>query len=168
MTSATEETSNTIKPDYVTALERFYGAPSQDGFGSAVFYERLPADADLEQTALAQYRYFVGDLWERYGEDAWMGPWRQVYTRPADGNANIVAELRSLEDRAARQSAALIVDEIDNAEDARAALAAAFDSAAVTELSVYKLGDGAAMSGILVAAHRAATGEMLFLIFLLD
>ncbi len=50
---------------------------------------------------------------------------------------------------------------------ADAALAAAFDDPAVTELRVFNLGDGGAMSGILVAARRA-TGDATFLVFLLD
>jgi hypothetical protein len=45
---------------------------------------------------------------------------------------------------------------------------AAFDDPAVTELAVYKIGDGAAMAGLLVAARRAATGETVTLVFLLD
>ncbi len=37
--------TNQIKPNEVTELEDAYGAPSQAGFGSAVFYEQLePAD----------------------------------------------------------------------------------------------------------------------------
>jgi hypothetical protein len=38
----------------------------------------------------------------------------------------------------------------------------------VTDLVVYKIGDGAALSGILLAARRAATGETIMLVFLLD
>ena len=52
-------------PVYVTALEAAYGAPSQAGFGSAVFYEPTEAGDDLAQAALAKYKYFIGDLWER-------------------------------------------------------------------------------------------------------
>jgi hypothetical protein len=37
------------RPAYVIALEAAYGAPSQAGFGSAVFYERTAASDDLEQ-----------------------------------------------------------------------------------------------------------------------
>ena len=37
-----------------------------------------------------------------------------------------------------------------------------------SELSVYKVGDGGAMAGIMVAARRAATGDDIFLILLLD
>jgi hypothetical protein len=62
----------------------------------------------------------------------------------------------------------MILDTVQDAEQARAALAAAFDDAAVTELSVYNIGDGAAMSGLLIAARRAATGDATFLVFLMD
>jgi hypothetical protein len=56
-----------------------------------VFYEPLTASDKLDQAALAKYKYFVGDLWGRYGEDAWIRPWKAVYTRPADGRRDIVA-----------------------------------------------------------------------------
>jgi hypothetical protein len=155
-------------PDYVTALEAAYGAPSQAGFGSAVFYEPLKASDKLDQAALAKYKYFVGDLWERYGEDAWMGPWKMVYTRPVDGKRDIIAELRGITDREARMSVEMILDNVDDPEKARTALSAAFDDPAVTELAVYNTGDGAAMSGALVAARRGDAGATTFLVFLMD
>jgi hypothetical protein len=168
MTQPTPQTSGEVEPKYVIALKAVYGAPSQEGFGSAVFYERLTAADDLEQAALTKYRFFVGDLWERYGEAAWMGPWKEVYARKADARADIVAELRSMTDRDARLSVPMILDSIKDAEKARAALSAAFDDSAVTEISVYNIGDGGAMSGLLVAGRRGETGEAAFLVFLLD
>ena len=168
MTHTEQPKSDTSKPEYVTDLEAAYGAPSQAAFGSAVFHEQLKATDSLEQAALAKYKYFVGDQWERFGEAAWMGPWKAVYTRPADGKRDIIAELRGITDRDARQSVEMILDNVDAPEKARAALAAAFDDPAVTELRVFNLGDGGAMSGILVAGRRGATGEATFLVFLLD
>jgi len=79
-----------------------------------------------------------------------------------------VAELCALQDRTVAQSAALILDEVENSADAQAALSAAFDDPAVTELTVYNLGDGGAMNGVLVAGWRQATQAAIFLIFLLD
>ena len=73
-----------------------------------------------------------------------------------------------MDDREARLSASVILDEVDDAENARAALAAAFDDPAVSELAVYTVGDGAAMAGILIAGRRGDTGETTFLVFLLD
>jgi hypothetical protein len=57
---------------------------------------------------------------------------------------------------------------VENAEAARAALSAAFDDPAVTELRAFNLGDGGAMSGLLVAGRRAPGGESAFLVFLMD
>jgi len=167
MPQHSEPVTGSIKPGYVTALEAAYGAPSQAGFGSAVFYEPVKTADGLDQAALAKYRFFVGDLWDRYGEEAWMGPWKQVYTRQTGAKPDIVAELRGIADRDARQSVTMILDNVDDAQNARAALAAAFDDPAVTELAAYTLGDGAAMAGILVAGRRD-DGAGTFLVFLLD
>ena len=152
----------------LTQLQVAYGGPSQQGFGSAVFYETLASGGDLAEVALSTYRRFVGRLWERYGEAAWMGPWREVYARPPGASREIVAELRGIADRDARLSVPMILDDIAGADAARAALSAAFDDPAVTELRVFNLGDGAAMSGLLLAGRRGASGESTFLVFLMD
>lgn len=155
------------KPVYITNLEAAYGPPSQAGFGSAVFYEQMKETNTLEQMALDRYKYFVGDLWDQYGEAAWMGPWREVFTRPIDAAHDIVAELRAVDDRDAALSVPMILDNIDDAENARAALVVAYDDPDVVDLRVFNLGDGAAMSGLLVAGRRT-TGAAIFLLFLLD
>ena len=62
----------------------------------------------------------------------------------------------------------MILENIEGAEKARAALAAAYDAPAVTELRAFNLGDGGAMSGILVAGRRGESGEATFLVFLMD
>ena len=156
------------KPENVAKLEAAYGAPSQEGFGSAVFYEQLKAADNLEKVALEKYRYFVGDLWERWGEEAWMGPWKEVYTRKPGTKHDVVAELRGIKDPDAALSVPMILENIEGAEKARAALSTVYDDAAVTDLRVFNLGDGEAMSGLLVAGRRAGTGEAIFLVFLMD
>lgn len=156
------------KPVYVTDLEAAYGVPSQAGFGSAVFYASKADGSSLEQIALDKYKYFVGALWEKYGEDAWLGPWKEVYTRPSSDEADIVAELRAINDPNAALSVPMILDNVDDTEKAWTALSAAYDDPSVTEVRVFNLGDGGAMSGILVSGRRAATGEAILLLFLLD
>ena len=156
------------KPDYVTVLQAAYGGPSEQGFGSAVFWQAVPGGDDLAQAALSAYRTFVGKLWERYGEPAWMGPWREVYRRPAGAKPDVVAELRGISDPEAQSSVTMILDVVERAEAARAALSAAFDDRAVTELRAFNLGDGGAMSGLLVAGRRSPGGESTFLVFLMD
>jgi hypothetical protein len=165
MASHSEKTNG--KLCYVTDLEAAYGAPSQAGFGSAVFCTDMDAAKDLEGLALEYYQYFVGDLWERYGQDAWMEPWKEVYAREAGAKPDIVAELQGISDREASLSVPMILDVMENAEAAQQALSAAYDDPAVTELRVFDLGDGEAMSGLLVAARRD-TGEATFLVFLMD
>ena len=82
---------------------------------------------------------------------------------------DIVAKLRGIADPDAAISVPMILDSIDGAEQARAALAAAYDrSQGVTDLRVFNLGDGGAMSGLLVAGRRQGTGEAAFLVFLMD
>ncbi len=149
-------------------LEAAYGGPSQSGFGSGVFRETLHSTDDLTQAALSTYKTFVGPLWDRFGEPAWMGPWREVYVRNAGTTPDIAAELRAITDPDARLSVPMILDTIDRPDAARAALSAAFDDSAVTELRVFNLGDGAAMSGLLIAARRGASDEAGFLVFLMD
>ena len=155
-------------PDYMSRLEAAYGKPSPAAFGSAVFHETLRGTDDLTEAALAQYRFFVGELWERYGEAVWMGPWKEVYSRQPDAERNIVAELRDIGDPDARLSIPMVLDVIQGAKSARAALSAAFEDPAVTELRVFNLGDGEAMSGVLMAGRRGSTGDATFVLFLFD
>ena len=156
------------EPAYVPALEAAHGTPSQAAFGSAGFPEQSKAADDLAQAALAKYLYFAGDQWERSGEAAWLGPWKDVYSRQPGAKHDIVAELRELADRRARRSASVILDDAENADAARAALSAAFDDSALTVPMVYNVGDGGAMSGLQVAGRRAETGEATCPVFLLD
>jgi hypothetical protein len=85
----------------------------------------------------------------------------------AGSTRDIVAGLRSIADPGARLSVPMILDVVENAQAARQALSAAYDDAAVTDLAVYTVGDGAAMSGILIAGRREM-GEAAFVVFLMD
>ena len=75
--------------------------------------------------------------------------------------------MRAIDDADAALSVEMILDNIDEPAAARAALAAVFDDPAMREVVVFNLGDGAAMSGVLVAGRRT-TGEAVFLLFLMD
>ena len=155
-------------PVYYTDLVTLYGAPSQAGFGSAVFYDQIEPGSDLEPIALHYYQHFVGNLWEQFGADAWMSAWKLVYSRPTGMSPDIVAELKAISDRSAAQFVPiLLLDDTDNCEPSRQALAAAYDDPLVTAVSVYAIGDGAAMSGLLLAGGRT-TGEVTILVSLLD
>lgn len=155
------------KPKYLLLMETAYGPPSQNGFGSAVFFETIDSDEPLEKAALQRYKYFVGETWDRFGEDAWMSGWKQVYTRQKGANHDIVAELRGIEDWDVSQSIPMILDVVKDADFGKFALSKAFDATNVTELMVFNLGDGGAMSGVLIASRRH-NNEATFLVFLMD
>ena len=155
------------RSEAVVNLQALYGPPSQAGFGSAVFRDRVERAEDLEAAALKHYRYFLGKAWEQFGEGAWMGPWQRVYQRPAADWRDIVTELRSITDPAAQSSVTMVLDAIADPEAGRQALAAVYDDADMDTLVVYTLGDGAALSGLLIAGCDRR-GEAILLVFLLD
>ena len=155
------------KPDYVLALEKAYGPPSQKGFGGAVFFEQAEEDSDLQQLATKYYQYFVGELWERWGAEAWMSPWKEVYAREEGVKHDIVKELQGLDDRDAVNSVPLILEVMDDAQAAKKALAEAYNDLQVADLRVYNVGDGEAMSGLIVAGLRQ-NGEATFVTVLMD
>jgi len=151
--------------DYVAQLQAIYGLPSQAGFGSAVFYESVVQAEELEATALKTYRYFVGDLWERWGEAAWRTPWQVVYQRPSDAPRQIVAEMNEIADSHVAASASMLLTSPDDLKAAQTTLSETYDAATVTELVMYAIGDGSALSGLLVAGRRE-NGNVTLLIFL--
>ena len=155
------------KPTYVLKLEEIYGPPSQEAFGTAVFFE-VSKNFDMDDAALEKYRYYVGDLWEQYGEEAWTGPWKQVYNRENDHKGDILQELKAIDDFDARMSIPMFLEGIDDPQKANQALQEAFDDPAVSQLAVYNIGDGGAMSGILIAAFRENSAQATYLIFLMD
>lgn len=148
-------------------MQALYGQPSQAGFGSAVFDEWIHPGTGLDAISLRYYQYFVGKLWEQYGESAWMSTWKQVYLRPDGIQPDIVAELRAIADPLAAQYVPiLLLTETDDEARAQQALATVFNHPQVTDLRVYAIGDGAALSGLLVAGYRP--NDMTILISLLD
>lgn len=86
-----------------------------------------------------------------------MGAWKQVYARQPDTPHDTVEELRRITDPNAKLSVPMILDDLEGAAQARVALAAVFDEPDLTELTVYTIGDGGAMSGILLAGRRPVT-----------
>jgi hypothetical protein len=158
------------KPTDVIALEAIYAAPRQAGFGSAVFFDPTNtegAEPDLEPGARAKYKHFCGEIWQRFGEANWLATWKEVYLRNSATKRDVVAELRSLSDSDVRSSTTMILDVTDSPAKAHHALADAFDAPHVTELRVYRMRDGEAMSGLLFAARRPPKGT-LFLAYLMD
>jgi hypothetical protein len=158
------KTSLKKSPQYVTNLETIYGGPIESIPGSAVFYEVLKPEDDLSQAALKKYKRFIGQKSRR---KAYRDSWKMVYGRSMDAPRAIISELRSLNDSEARLSASLILDNIDEAEAGQRALVATFDDPKIIELTIHKMGDGEAISGLVIAGRRA-NGEATFLVSISD
>ena len=165
--NSTDATPNENKPAYLRALEAVFGGPSQKGFGSAVFFIPGPQSVTLEETARSCYQHFVGENWEKWGAEAWLGPWRETYRRNRAIRHDIVAELRDIQDPESRLQAGAFLDTIDDAAEAHSALAAAYNGPEMLDLHVYNLGDGDAMAGLLIAGLRQ-NNDVTIVAFLLD
>lgn len=152
----------------VIDLQSIYGGPSQAGFGSAVFDVLIEPGSALETIARDYYQHFVGKLWDKYGESAWMSTWKLLYVRPDGSQPDILSELKAIVDPlASHYMPILLLSETDDKTNAQQALATVFNDRQITELKVFSIGDGAAISGLLLAGTRA-TGETTILISLLD
>ncbi len=154
-------------PAWVHELESEFGSANQNAFGTAVFYEQT-ADGSIRLEELAQkwYQYFCGPNWERFGPENWLGTWKRVGSN-SPKMVPLVDELTNLEDAQARLSGLTMLDGRENPSTAKRALSRAFDTPAIEERQIYSIGDGGAMSGLLIAGHRSG-GENVFLAFLLD
>ena len=80
---------------------------------------------------------------------------------------DILAELRAIEDFHTQLQVEQILDNIEEPQKGQQALVAAYDPAEVNEVRAYNIGDGEAMSGLLLAGQRT-NGEATFLVFLMD
>lgn len=149
-------------------LTAVYGGPSSNGFGSAVFAERIGPDDGFERVSLRIYKRFAGQAWERFGEEAWLKTWREVYAGETGGQRDIIGGLRSIKDRETASAVEMILDTVEDADAGRSAVSGVFNDPLIDELRVYKLGDGAAMSGLLISANSRQSEEAVFLIFLMD
>jgi hypothetical protein len=159
--------SSPQRVDGATILQAVFGPPSQTGFGSAVFTERAERPQDLEAAARRCYRQFLGKQWAKAGESVWMAPWRRVYARPPGLRADIVSELRGIQNPAARSAIATMLDGHDKPDAATQALSGVYDVAEMESVEVYTLGDGEALSGVLIAG-RTSSGSATLLVFLMD
>jgi len=134
----------------IESLEKVYGKPNSTGFGSAVFYEVSKKDIDLATIALDDYRLFMGDKWNAETESAWMSTWKKVYERSPGNAADILSELNNIKDADAKRSVPLLTELVENAEQGKLALAAAYNHPEISQVQLFSVGDGEAMSGLLL------------------
>lgn len=172
-----------IMSEAIAKLQQIYGGPEVRGLGSSVIEVALDDESRFESTVKERYRVFCGEIWERFGPENWLGQWAEVYRRPEieievegevegegeGGSATAIEdELRKLADHAASMAGSLILDNIDDAEAARDALQRVFDDPAIRRLSIYRLGDGEAIFGIMIAALAGSPGRIVMMITMSD
>jgi hypothetical protein len=135
----------------IEALEKVYGKPSNAGFGSAVFYEMSKQGVSLATIALDDYKLFMGEKWNAETEATWMSTWKMVYERSPGSNPNILTELNNIRDADAKRSVPLLTELVENAEQGKLALAAAYNHPDISQVQVFTVGDNAEMSGLLLS-----------------
>jgi hypothetical protein len=145
----------------IESLEKVYGKPNSTGFGSAVFYEVSKKDMGLTTIALDTYKLFMGDKWNAESEATWMSSWKLVYERSPGKAADILNELNNIKDADAKRSVSLLTELIENAEQGKLALAAAYNHPDISQVQLFSIGDGAEMAGLLLcglfADHSACS-----------
>ncbi len=145
---------NNLTP-IIDALEKVYGKPNNEGFGSAVFYQAAIKNSGLATIALETYKLFMGDKWNAETEATWMSTWKLVYERSPGKAADILNELNNIKDANAKRSVPLLTELIENAEQGKLALAGAYNHPDVSQVQLFSVGDGAEMSGLLLCGLYA-------------
>jgi hypothetical protein len=93
---------------------------------------------------------------------------KQVYARQTGKTSQIVSELKVIATtEVASFVPLLLLTHTEQSEKAQKTLSTVYDDPGVAELRLYTIGDGGAMSGLLIIGHRT-TGEAIILISLLD
>lgn len=134
----------------IEALEKVYGKPASTGFGSAVFYEVSKKDQSLAGIALEDYKLFMGEKWTPETASTWMSGWKLVYERNPGLSGDIITELNNIKDPGARRSLPLLTEFINDPNQAKAALEAAFNNSNLAHLELFTIGDNAEMNGLLL------------------
>lgn len=134
----------------IKELEKIYGTANSNAFGSAVFYEAIPESKTLEDMALKHYRNFIGAKWTEETEPVWLSGWKNVYVRNPGKEPDILTELDEIDDPAAKIPVPLLTEIITDVEQGRKILAVVFDHPLVKNLMVNLIGDGEALSGIII------------------
>jgi hypothetical protein len=167
----------TIPPD-ISILQQIYGDANVHGMGSSVVCVTLHPTDTLEHIAKKRYQEFCGEIWDRFGPDNWLRQWEAVYHRPQGqmGNGNILEELRGLTDHPMDLCVSMLLDNVEDAEAGKVEMSRIFNARNIGQLSVYRLGDGEAFTGLLIAAVFSREGtqaqetnrQAVLLTFLMD
>lgn len=168
-------------PQYALDLVEIYGPPKQRTWGTAVFYDRVDPNTDLDEVALRHYQYFANAAdWST--KPQWRNMWQCIYQRPVGVPADFFRDLRDATIAGTVDHVDHLLDRLeiavvfDDQTDSRSvqpnprtavALSAAFDAPEVQDFRVYLIGDAEVLQGLLMAARRG-NGEVVILAFIHD
>lgn len=152
----------------VAKLTEVFGSASQNTLGSAVFQSDSKVDLEtLDDYAKSVYQHFVGKAWEDFGSENWNKTWQMLYRRPVGAAGNILEELKSLGDAATELAASQVTENHDDPTVAAQGLTGVFDSPSLSSVSVYRIGDSEAITGVLLAGLMPIE-KAIALVFLMD
>lgn len=134
----------------IADLEIVFGKACETGFGSAVFHDVVENEVSIERIALGHYKKFLGPKWKAETESAWTASWKNVYQRRGGSEGGIISELASISDAEAKRSMPLLIEFVPDPAAAHKALSSVFNHELVKNLSVFTVGDGDAMAGIMI------------------
>lgn len=152
----------------ISKLTEVFGGASQNTLGSAVFESDTKVGLEtLDDYANSVYQHFVGKAWEDFGPENWNKTWKMLYRRPQGSNGSILEELKSLGDASTELAASQVTENHDDPTTAAHGLTGVFDSPSLACVSVYRIGDSEAITGVLMAG-LLPTEYAVALIFLMD
>lgn len=152
----------------VQRLEQLFGKPSESTLGTAVFQSESTLSVEqLDGFSRSSYQHFAGAAWEAFGQENWTKPWRLLYRRSEDTAADILGELGRIEDSSTCLAASQLTENHDDPQGAQEALKGVFDSDFVQAVSIYRIGDSEAITGVLIAGLLTG-GIGIALVFLMD
>ncbi|MFM8262798.1 MAG: hypothetical protein ACKN9S_11025 [Pirellula sp.] len=152
----------------ISKLVAVFGSPSQNTLGTGVFQSDSQVDeAQLDAYAKSVYQHFVGPAWENFGPENWEQTWKLLYRRPLESKPEILEELKSLGDSSSELAGSQLTENHDDPSGAADGLKGVFDAPWIRCVSIYRIGDSEAITGVLMAGILP-TENAIALIFLMD
>jgi hypothetical protein len=152
----------------ISNLTEVFGSASENTLGSAVFQSDTQVDLEtLDDYARSVYQHFVGKAWEDFGPANWNKTWQMLYRRPEGSKGSILEELKSLGDATTELAASQVTENHDDPTAAAQGLKGVFDAPWIRCVSIYRIGDSEAITGVLIAG-LLPTKNAIALIFLMD
>lgn len=151
-------------PHYVQDLIALYGLNKDSLLDTAVFYEKVEPNTDLEQVALRYYQKFIGSAWHQ----EWLAGWDCLYTRPAGQPGDVINEFKAVNDTL-ESVLDILLNPLNNDDydTAPQKLAVAYNAPEVMDFRIYKIADNDIMEGRFILGYRG-NGETTILILLYD